>query len=56
MSLFMIGYLSANQLGDNTKAKRIYNEFLEKYPDDELVSSVKFELQNIGKRPEEIIK
>ena len=55
-ALFMIGYVCANQLGDNKKAKRVYSEFLEKYPDSELVNSVQFELENMGKTPEEIIK
>ena len=55
-ALFMIGYVCANQLGNIEKAKRTYNEFLEKYPDSELASSVKFELANMGKSPEEIIK
>lgn len=56
MALFMIGYLNANEIKDYEKAKKVYAEFLERYPNDELASSVKFELQNMGKSPEELIR
>ena len=54
-ALFMIGYVNANELKNYEKAKRIYFEFLEKYPNNELVSSVNFELENIGKSPDQLV-
>ena len=55
--LFLIGYTYANDIENKTKkAKSIYNKFLDKYPDHELVKSVKWELKNLGKSPDDIIK
>jgi len=48
-SLFMIGYIYANHLKDFDKAKTYYDKFVEKYPDHELVASVQWELQHLGK-------
>jgi len=45
---FMIGFIYANDLKEYAKAKEAYTEFLEKHPDDELVESVKWELQHLG--------
>ena len=56
MSLFMIGYIQSNEIRDFNRAKIVYQEFLEKYPSSELAASVKFELDNMGKNPEELIK
>ena len=56
MALFMIGYVQSNELRDYNKAKIVYQEFLEKYPNSELAVSVKFELDNMGKSPEDLIK
>ena len=53
-SSFMIGYIYANDIKDYDKEKEIYQEFMEKYPDHELVSSVKWELENLGKDINEI--
>tara|TARA_B100000315_G_scaffold236193_1_gene251755 strand:- start:358 stop:999 length:642 start_codon:yes stop_codon:yes gene_type:complete len=50
---FMIGFIYANpqygDIQDLEKAKASYEKFLYKYPDHELVPSVKFELENLGK-------
>jgi outer membrane protein assembly factor BamD (BamD/ComL family) len=46
---FMTGFIYANDLRDYDVARHIYNEFLEKYPEHELVESVKWELQHLGK-------
>ena len=53
-SLFMVGFVSANYLNDLELAEQAYNEFLETFPNHELVSSVKFELKNLGRPVEEI--
>ena len=54
-SLFMAGFIEANDLQDYDAAKKDYGEFLKKYPKHELAESVKMELTNLGKSPDEII-
>ena len=63
-SMFMVGYIQANDLAqiDSTKssyldsAKVTYNEFLQKYPNGQLAKSAKAELDNLGVAAEEILK
>ena len=54
-ALFMVGFIEANDLGDYNSARMHYEEFLKKYPQNELVASVKMELENLGKSPDEIL-
>jgi len=51
---FMIGFIYANSVNDTSKARQAYKQFLEKYPDNELVPSVKWELDHLGKDISEI--
>jgi len=53
-SLFMIGFHYNNNVDDTVSAREYYEKFLDKYPDHELASSVKWELNNLGKDPNEI--
>ena len=53
-SNFMIGFIYANDVKNYEKAKEVYTEFIEKFPEHELVSSVKWELDNLGKDINEI--
>ncbi len=55
-SRFMLGYIYANDLKDYDNARLSYNEFLEKHPDSELVDSVKWELEHLGKDVNEQLK
>lgn len=48
-SSFMIGYRYANDIKDLGNAKKYYQEFLNKWPNHELASSVKWELEHLGK-------
>ncbi len=48
-TMFMIGFINANHLEKYDEAKKYYNMFMEKYPDHELVSSAKYELETLGK-------
>lgn len=48
-SSFMIGFIYANDIKNFEKAKEVYQEFLAKFPEHELVTSVKWELDNLGK-------
>ena len=53
-SQFMIGFIYANNASDSLKARLAYTAFLEKYPDHELVPSVEWELEHLGKDINEI--
>jgi len=55
-TLFIKGFLIENELGNDALAKEVYEEFLQKYPDNDLVDDVNFLLENIGKSDEEISK
>ena len=55
LALFMIGFTYANEIGNKDKARTAYKEFLEKYPNNVLKSSVEFELENMGKSAEDIL-
>ena len=54
--LFMSGFVLANELNYYDKATETYNLFLEKYPNHELATSAKEEVENMGLSPEEILK
>jgi TolA-binding protein len=56
MGLFMAGFVEANELNDYDAATKTYNLFLETFPDHELATSAKEELDNMGLTPEEILK
>lgn len=56
MALFLIGFIYNNQLQQYDSARVAYEEFLAKYPNHEMTASAKFELDNLGKNPEELIK
>lgn len=49
-------FIYENQLHGAEKAKKLYEEFMKKYPDHELAKDVKFSLDHIGKSDEELIK
>ena len=53
-SLFMQGFIYANTLSNFDQARAHYTEFLEKYADHELATSVTFELKYLGKDVQEI--
>jgi TolA-binding protein len=55
IALFLSAYLYHNELNDLGNAKLMYEQFLAKYPTHEMAVSAKFELENLGKKPEELI-
>lgn len=55
-ALFMRSFIYENNLNDLPKAKAGYEEFLQKYPNNEMVESARASLKMLGKSPEEIIK
>lgn len=55
-ALFMSAFILANELNMYDDATKEYNLFLEKFPNHELATSAKQELEYIGLSPEEILK
>lgn len=55
-ALFLKGFIIENSLGDDEKAREVYNEFLEKHPKHDLADDVEFLIENLGKSDEEILK
>lgn len=55
-AMFMVGFIYANDLKDYDAAKKAYTDFMEKYPESELVFSAREELNNIGLDAEEILR
>lgn len=51
---FMLGYIYANVLNNFEEARKEYQIFIRKFPQNDLVPSVKFELDNLGKDINEI--
>jgi TolA-binding protein len=54
--LFLKGYVYENEIGDLNAAKKIYEDFIAKYPDDEFADDAAVSIKNLGKSPEELIK
>ena len=55
-ALFLEGFTYENHLKNIEKAKVCYQDFLTRFPDDELAEQVKLVLENIDKTPEELVK
>lgn len=55
-TLFMIGFIQANELGKLEVAKITYTRFLERYPNSEMIESAKSEIENLGLDPDEILE
>lgn len=53
-ALFMIGFINANYLQNEEKARKYYTEFLEKYPNHDLADDAKYELDNLGKNIDDL--
>ena len=56
MAMFIKGFIYETRLNDKTKAIEVYNLFIEKYPDNELIENVKATLENIHLTPDELIR
>jgi outer membrane protein assembly factor BamD (BamD/ComL family) len=55
-SLFLQGFIYESQLNDTTKAKEIYKQVIEKYPNERIAEDAKASIDNMGKSPEELIR
>lgn len=54
-ALFMVGYLYNNYLGNTDSAGTAYRRFLQLYPSHELSTSAQFELENLGRDPQDLL-
>ena len=54
--LFIKGFMLEQEFRQTDEARAIYEEFLIKYPDDQMANSAKFLLENLGKSDEEILQ
>lgn len=55
LAMFLVGYLYNNELHNLDSAGAAYRRFLEKFPQNEMASSAQFELNTLGKSPEELL-
>lgn len=55
-ALFVKAFLYENQLGDLDKAKQLYEQYLEMYPDGELADDCRASIENLGLSPEELVR
>jgi outer membrane protein assembly factor BamD (BamD/ComL family) len=54
--LFLKAFIYENDLKDLVAARKYYEEFLQKYPDDEFADDAVICIRNLGKSPEELIR
>jgi len=55
LAMFLIGYLYNNELHNTDSAAVAYRRFLERYPDSDMAPSARFELNTLGKNPDEAL-
>lgn len=55
ISLFMVGFIQANELKKYQDATAAYNLFLQKYPKSDMAPAAREEVNNMGLTPEQII-
>jgi TolA-binding protein len=55
LALFLVGYIYNNELHNLDSAAAAYRLFLQKYPTNEMAMSAQFELNTLGKTPEELV-
>jgi TolA-binding protein len=54
--LFMCGFLQSNELNRYSDATVSYNMFLQKYPKNDMASAAKYELDNMGLTPGQVLE
>ena len=55
-ALFMSGFILANDMHDFNRATMVFRKFLQEYPNNELTTSAREELNNMGMSPAEILE
>lgn len=54
-ALFLAGYTYHNTLHDLIRAEKAFKDFIQRYPDHELVQAAEYELSTLGKPVKEIL-
>lgn len=54
--LFMCGFLQSNELNKYSDATLSYNTFLQKYPKNDMAPAAKYELDNMGLTPGQVLE
>lgn len=54
-AMFLIGFIYNNELKNVDSARIAYEQFLKIFPDNPMAASAKFELDNLGKSPDDIM-
>ncbi len=55
-ALFLKAFIYEDQVKNYKLARKYYQQFIDKYPDNEFTDDARMSLQNLGKSPEELIK
>jgi tetratricopeptide (TPR) repeat protein len=55
VAMFLVGYIYNNELHNLDSAAAAYRRFLAAFPQNEMASSAQFELDNLGKSPDELV-
>ena len=55
-ALFLKGFVLEDQMQNYEEARKVYELFLEKYPDSDFADDAEMSLKNLGKTPEELIR
>lgn len=56
LALFLRGFTLDTELGNFPEAKKVYEKFLAKYPQDSLAKDVQILMNNLGKTPDQMFK
>lgn len=56
MSLFLKAFVYDTRIGDTASARQYYEEFLQRYPDDDFAMDASMAIQNLGKPVEDLIR
>ena len=54
--MFFTAYIYENMIKNLDKAKEIYLNFIEKYPNNDFVKDAQIALENLGKTPEQLVR
>ena len=56
LCLFFKGFIYENLLQNLDKSREVYQEFIEKYPNDEFIPSARASIRNLGKTPDQMVR
>ncbi len=54
--LFAAAYTYANEINNLERAREAYQKYLKEYPDSSMAETARFELENLGRSPEELLQ